>query len=334
MKDRSVEFPNRYRMVKVEGTDDIFDLVPAPGEISEEGIFINKATLLKDATAGLFGLGADAVPDDAFAYLGQYGQHWWKASDASVKAAYYSLGSEVSSGQLQASGNIYYVSPSVEVDVDGNIIFTNEVSYNTPSTDTSIAGKFVRLGTSSNVYYGASNATIIRDGTSKAYLTNYQTVTGHKAVVQLSNTVYLRSSNRDAYPDGGIVSGVAYQYLGVPFQNASLGSGVVFGSYVGTGVYGESNPTSLTVPFKPSRVVIFGNAGCGILLPDVKSASFITSASSGYGSNVVRYDEETFTFLWYCNSGGSSGGSSTSNASAGGQYNASGAVYSYIVFPE
>lgn len=56
-------------MVKVEGTDDIFDLVPAPGEISNEGTFVNKSTLLKDATATLFGLGADAVPDDVFAKL-------------------------------------------------------------------------------------------------------------------------------------------------------------------------------------------------------------------------------------------------------------------------
>lgn len=65
-------------MVKVEGTDDIFDLVPAPGEIRNEGTFINKATLLKDATADLFGFGADAVPDDVFSKLSGLYLYTWK----------------------------------------------------------------------------------------------------------------------------------------------------------------------------------------------------------------------------------------------------------------
>lgn len=69
MKDRSVEYPNRYRLQKVDGTDDIYDLVPAPGEVTDEGTFINKATLLKDATAALYGLGGDAVPDDVLEAL-------------------------------------------------------------------------------------------------------------------------------------------------------------------------------------------------------------------------------------------------------------------------
>jgi hypothetical protein len=64
MYDRNVEHPNRYQLVKVDGTDDIFDLIPAPGQVDNEGTFINKQTLLTDATAALFGLGADAVPDD------------------------------------------------------------------------------------------------------------------------------------------------------------------------------------------------------------------------------------------------------------------------------
>lgn len=66
MKDRNVQYPNRYQLVKVEGTDDIYDLTPAPGTIVEEGTIINKSALLKDETAELFGLGNDAVPDDVF----------------------------------------------------------------------------------------------------------------------------------------------------------------------------------------------------------------------------------------------------------------------------
>lgn len=69
MIDRNVQYPQRYQLVKVEGTDDIYDLIPAPGEVSEVGTLVNKATLLQDITAALFGLGSDAVPDDVFKVL-------------------------------------------------------------------------------------------------------------------------------------------------------------------------------------------------------------------------------------------------------------------------
>lgn len=56
MRDRNVEFPNRFRLVKVEGTDDIYDLEAAPGEVVEEGTLLNKANLLTDETAALLGM--------------------------------------------------------------------------------------------------------------------------------------------------------------------------------------------------------------------------------------------------------------------------------------
>lgn len=69
MTDRNVQFPNRYQLSKVEGTDDIYDLIPAPGTVTDEGTLINKDTLLQDATAAMYGLGTDAVPDDVFSIL-------------------------------------------------------------------------------------------------------------------------------------------------------------------------------------------------------------------------------------------------------------------------
>ena len=69
MTNRNVQFPNRYQLSKVEGTDDIYDLIPAPGTVTDEGTLINKATLLQDATAALYGLGTDAVPDDALSAI-------------------------------------------------------------------------------------------------------------------------------------------------------------------------------------------------------------------------------------------------------------------------
>lgn len=80
MTDRNVQFPNRYQLVKVPGTDDIYDLTPAPGTITAEGTLINKATLLQDATAALYGLGTDAVPDEVFQFCVRPGAILWYAA--------------------------------------------------------------------------------------------------------------------------------------------------------------------------------------------------------------------------------------------------------------
>lgn len=70
MTDRNVQYPQRYQLQKVEGTDDIYDLIPAPGTITEEGTIINKFALLKDKTAALFsGLPENPVPDDVLTIL-------------------------------------------------------------------------------------------------------------------------------------------------------------------------------------------------------------------------------------------------------------------------
>ena len=40
--DRSVQFPNRYQLAPVSGTDNIADLTPAPGEVSDPGTLWNR----------------------------------------------------------------------------------------------------------------------------------------------------------------------------------------------------------------------------------------------------------------------------------------------------
>jgi len=66
MKDRVVQHPHRYQLVPVAGQPDIYDIIAKPGTITEPGTPINKATLLSDATATLYGLtGEDATVDGA-----------------------------------------------------------------------------------------------------------------------------------------------------------------------------------------------------------------------------------------------------------------------------
>lgn len=65
MKDRVPLYPGRVKLTPVSGKENTYDMVRAD-EPTQEGTPLNKATLLKDATAALLGLESDAVPDDAF----------------------------------------------------------------------------------------------------------------------------------------------------------------------------------------------------------------------------------------------------------------------------
>ena len=68
MQDRVPLYPGRVKLVPVAGQENTYDMVRADSP-TQEGTPLNKDSLLKDATAALFGLGADAVPDDVLAFL-------------------------------------------------------------------------------------------------------------------------------------------------------------------------------------------------------------------------------------------------------------------------
>lgn len=72
MKDRSVEYPNRYRMTLVPGTTDIYEMTPVPGEVSEEGTLMSKANILDDnSEMDIWGTLGDRTPNDAFSFIGK-----------------------------------------------------------------------------------------------------------------------------------------------------------------------------------------------------------------------------------------------------------------------
>lgn len=105
MQDRNVEFPNRFRMVKVEGTDDIYDMIPAPGDVLNPGTLLNKANLLTDETAAALGLESEdptvngafvqlnrnVIEKPAFQKIASYevaGSYQWTAPDLADGKAY------------------------------------------------------------------------------------------------------------------------------------------------------------------------------------------------------------------------------------------------------
>lgn len=68
MKDRIPLYPGRVKLMPVPGQPDIYDMVRAD-QPTEVGTPINKATLLSDSTASLYGYSSDAVPNTLFSLL-------------------------------------------------------------------------------------------------------------------------------------------------------------------------------------------------------------------------------------------------------------------------
>lgn len=68
MQDRVSLYPGRVKLIPVTGQENTYDMVRADSP-TQEGTPLNKDSLLKDATAALFGLGADAVPNDVIALI-------------------------------------------------------------------------------------------------------------------------------------------------------------------------------------------------------------------------------------------------------------------------
>ena len=68
MQDRVPLYPGRVTLTPVSGQANTYDLTRAD-QPTQEGTPLNKASLLKDATAALFGMTNTAVPDDILSLL-------------------------------------------------------------------------------------------------------------------------------------------------------------------------------------------------------------------------------------------------------------------------
>lgn len=344
MYDRNVEYPNRYQLVKVEGTDDIFDLVPAPGRVDNDGTLINKNTLLKDATAALYGLGTESVPDDVLK----------KLSEAALVGVIPSVSrSEMTIGEVSIGQVINFEGTEMLCCASGyptggtKLFIKNTVTENTyPVTDNlGAANAFfsrfssafqsicvpVTIGSMSNVkcfnlsYKELGGTENNGDGTAIPYFDSnakratgvmYMTRTGSApyygyinadgSVMYASNSgnrnfrpVFVISDNTKVYLDA---DGRYYAEQKItPEQNiledalgnilmVLPGTQIETGSYVGTGTYGESNPTSLTFGFEPKVVFIFGSASdSGFMIPWYWDNNMTASRFTVfYGNSVVQ----------------------------------------------
>lgn len=285
MQDRIPLYPGRVKMTPVAGQANTFDMVRAD-DPTQAGTPLNKATLLKDATAALYGLGASAVPDDVLAVLGKYKQYWWRrripASERYVEVQsdipdaiglfgpYVETSQVIYSKQLTIDQNngtaalgatltlpktsgqelaeAIVANAPLYVSVSGTI-------YCIPDGATAGAGSNPSFNKATIMYYTSSSKDYVYINGSGSPLG--KTVTTEKKLIPAGDWQYLQSSTRSAYPDSGTSGGYEYEYLGIPFDNAVTAPKIEMGSYVGTGgAYGSGNPNSLTFGFAPKMVFI------------------------------------------------------------------------------
>ena len=270
MNDRVPTNPGRVLITPENGAAAYYATMTRADNPTQEGTPLNKATLLKDATAAAFGLPASAVPDDVLAFLGKYNQYWWrrrintvgwtvKTSEQSVNSVWVSYN--------DAGGNIEY---SSEIDIsDGGVVSLKNPSSasfnkNRYSDLNVVKGKYWTCDTTSledaGILYTPSNAPNAKLRSYSDYDAiemQYGKVTS-EYTGSIGEWEYLQSPDRNAHPDSGISESYEYQFLGIPLSNAVTAPQIATGSYVGTGTYGSNNKNNVYVGFYPKWFVIYG----------------------------------------------------------------------------
>ena len=264
MKDRVPLYPGRVTLTPVSGQANTYDLTRAD-QPTQEGTPLNKASLLKDATAALFGLGTDAVPDDALHLLSRFqsglgNEYLWKKIN--VAAGYYEIQTLKDSIYIIESETKLYTfkySDSITIDEVGNLSLTNPLTFTATYSQfrsdygTTLLGKYLDttgLAHEVGIIFIPTNATInYYNGRQVEIKNSYVISVGYdenRAFVS-----YVNSPSPDAYPPA-VSDGYTYTLLGQLGDKVRIATG----SYTGTGTYGASNPNSLTFGFVPKFLSI------------------------------------------------------------------------------
>lgn len=334
MRDRIPVNPGRVLITPEDGSAAFYATMVRADNPTQEGTALNKATLLKDATAAKLGLGADAVPDDAFNVLSRFhselgNEYVWEKYTSETVETYDIETSGVR--QVNTDASNFYYSASFHI-TDGLFVLDNpsKISWVYPDDLSDLVGKYCISGgtnTSGDTMY-LIDSSIHVSGTS-IYCnapTRYSNIHDEE-VCELVG--YVNSSDPNAYP---IDDGFIYTALGQLGNKVQIATG----SYTGTGTYGSSNPNSLTFDFAPKLLIFIDDSGH--VMGNQSNSTYYDELLIGnpqtLGTDYVRsgfpsaYDDGTYsyskrsadgkTLYWYINS------------KASYQYNTSGTVYRYV----
>ena len=331
MKDRIPTPGQEGRMLITpeNGDPPFYATVAMADNPSEDGTPLNKANLLTDATAALFGLSVNAVPNDVLRWVGKYNQHWWTKREYTPPT--FTLG-EVISGSSMSIGNSFTYSCSysdtIEVGHNGTVELAGNVTTESftgvsqaQKIFDSIKGKYFKTNVTNYTYiaYRTQTSAITGSGT---IAVPHQKVTGQPSVIGAMLS-YEISNEPDTFPVNDAVDSVWYTYLGVPFDNAVAAPKIQTGSYIGTGTYGKENPNTLSFNFLVKLILITGSWGndytqryTAILNVEAGTYSGLDHIGNhAFSGTIVRNDDEV---SWY------------NNYNAAGQGNVANSNYTYI----
>lgn len=290
--------------------------------IAQIGTALNKANLLTDDTAALFGLDTSAVPNDALAFLGRYNCHWWSVLHGQARVEYKekrTLSAQtIGCSDMNGNGTVTYAD-SITIDQRRGAISlvspktttfaANHTAAQNETVLLSLRGKYltdIRLDVAPSVSTGVIvyvpvnaeyRAADVYDGYSGFKASTCYVVSAEVVNTPAGETTYVHSTDRNAYPDSGTVDSLTYTYLGIPFDNAVTVPKVATGSYTGTGTYGKSNPNSLTFGFVPKFVAFSSTryTAFGYLL-NPGTRAYLSGNATGRDQTVTWNNK---TVSWY-----------------------------------
>lgn len=257
MKDRVPGKAGRVLITPEDGSPAFYATMTRADEPTQAGDPLNKATLLADAVAKMYGLGTEVVPSDVFGYLGFYAQHqWFRKVVPSFEPAisetvdWLVIYDEASTTVRELS---YY--STVLLDPNQKVIFPDEhtsidIGYNVTSNIPKLRGKYISVG--GQAYYVPSDAGYIADTEGNGHRIRLQAQAVYaKDLSAAGPDTYLHDSDENAYPHSGESGGYEYTYLGRPVTKLIHEPLRIFaGKYYGTGEYGAATPNRIEVPFK------------------------------------------------------------------------------------
>lgn len=206
-------FPIDFNGINTEG----FQQVGTP---------LNKANLLKDATAAQIGLPPSTTPDGMFQALGNTGElHVWRKTvkNAADVPAGYTITDKIGVGSVVSNSARITISYSDAVDVDdqGNVSLREPITtetYSVPGLNqlgatnpTYISGKFFTATTYKGIMYRKPSVSWVfghdDDGT---YFHGGFVVKGYAKVFAGTTTTYPVSTNPKAYQEGDDAKAAGY----------------------------------------------------------------------------------------------------------------------------
>ena len=237
-----------------------FNGINAEG-FQQVGTPLNKANLLKDATAAQIGLPPSTTPDGMFQALGNTGElHVWRKTvknETDVPAGY-NLGVKTTKTILNTTGDsggvstIYY-SSSVSVSDSGEVSLKNPAStgVNIYTSSLPIVGKFFYIVLSTvhtsdliqkKIYFVPADTDISVNDSPKSFSGVVQEVTGYPKIPAGTTTTYPVSTNPNAYQEGSDAKPAGYT-LGEPKTTVIP---IHPGNTIDPFYYGDANNVAVT----------------------------------------------------------------------------------------